>query len=85
MNTTRIPIHTCSCGAVNDAASGHTTTPQAGHVSVCAECGILTIFNEDMTQRPPTVEEFADLQADPIWRQIEAVQDVILERGRIRR
>ena len=84
MKTTRIPAHTCSCGNVNDAASGHADMPEPGHISICAECGILTIFADDMTQRPPTAEELAAMQADPIWAQIELLQDAILERGRTR-
>ena len=84
MKTTRIPPHTCSCGNVNDAASGHEGMPEPGHISLCAECGIITVFTDDMTQRPPTAEELAAFQADPIWRQIELLQDAILERGRTR-
>jgi len=82
MNTTPIPPHTCSCGQVSDTASGREATPEPGHLSLCINCGILTIFAEDMSQRPPTAEELEDIQANPVWLQIEAIQNAILERGR---
>lgn len=56
--------------------------PEPGHISLCVNCGVITIFADDMSQRPPTAKELTDLQADPIWREIELIQGAILENGR---
>jgi hypothetical protein len=84
MKTTLVPPHTCPvCKSVNDCASHASHTPQPGSISICAECGLLTIFNEDLTQRGLTKEEMEAVQASPQWRMIEQVQDAILLRGRL--
>jgi hypothetical protein len=56
-------------------------TPNPGDISLCAYCGCLTIFADDLTQRPPTAEELAAVQASESWASIERVQEEIL-RGR---
>lgn len=85
MKTTRVPPHTCTqCGSVNNAASSSADVPSPGDVSICGKCGILTIFDEGLTLRPPTADELAALQADPIWEQVEAMQEALLEFGKKR-
>jgi hypothetical protein len=83
MKTTRIPPHTCKCGSVNDAASHGANSPSPGTLSLCAECGIITVFADDLTQREPTAQELTAFQSDAgFWKYVEACQDAILERGR---
>jgi hypothetical protein len=83
MITAFIPEHRCPCGQISDASSGTDGhNPEPGHISVCINCGVLTVFAEDMTQRPPTAKELTEYQADPIWKRIKAIQHAILLHGR---
>jgi len=81
MITTRVPVHTCPCGATNDAASNSDATP-TGDLSICAYCGELTFFNEDLTQRVPTDEEWAAIKANPAWAMVQDAIDMIHDRNR---
>jgi len=71
MKTTRVPPHTCTCGADNDAASHRNAIPSPGDVSLCWYCGELTVFNEDLTQHVPTEEEMVEIRANPAWHLVE--------------
>ena len=86
MKTTEVPPHTCTqCGDLNDAASHTDQMPQEGNISVCWNCGLLTVFNKDLTQRKPTAEELAEWKTHPAeWAQVKRTQDFVLGRGRLR-
>lgn len=85
MKTTDVPAHLCpTCGDRNNAASNmEGYTPHAGAVSICINCGEITVFNEDLTQRIPTEEEMVDIKENGSWAQIQIFQIAIRVRGRI--
>ena len=65
--TPKIPPQMCrQCGYLFDAASatresgGKKRIPKAGSVSICMNCGDLTVFDKGLRLRPPTPEELAD-------------------------
>lgn len=59
--------HCPHCGAKVDAASqiGGEDAPRAGDVSLCVYCGEWNIFNEDMSIRKPTVDEYVEFGTAP--------------------
>jgi hypothetical protein len=85
LTTTEVPAYTCpTCGDLNDAASNeHGATPSEGDVSMCVNCGEITMFNADLSQRIPTEEEMAAIRSDPTWTKIELMQVIVKRRGRI--
>jgi len=61
----RIPQTPCpKCGAKLDASGSFETAerPTAGDVSLCAYCGVVLIFADDLTQRPATLAEIEDIE-----------------------
>lgn len=80
MKTTQLPMHVCTCGAENDAASHRSAVPNPGDVSLCWYCGALTLFNEDLTQRVPTEGELLDIKANPAWHLVQNAIDQITTR-----
>lgn len=49
--------------------------PEPGNISICAYCGELTIFNDDLSQRPVTEAEIATYKEHPeSWARIEEAQ-----------
>jgi hypothetical protein len=57
--TTPIPGQTCSkCGYKSNAATYFgDRKPKPGNVSMCLNCGHVTIFDENLRFREPTLEE----------------------------
>jgi hypothetical protein len=54
----------CGCGSKLDAAStadGSDYTPEPGSLSICAYCGVVSIFEDDMSLKPMTLKEIDDL------------------------
>ena len=41
--------------------------PEAGDVSICAECTSFLIYNEDLSSREMTVDELVDLPPDVFY------------------
>ncbi len=78
--TTLIPQLTCSiCGENNNAASNffEPERPTPGDVSVCAYCGHLQIFAEDLSLRDPTRAEKLEIADRPeILRMQRVVRDI---------
>ncbi len=48
MKTTRTPTTICSCGMPLDAASSAHRTPKEGDLSLCAYCGRLGAFDQNL-------------------------------------
>ena len=65
---TEVPVSVCrSCGKKNDRASGDDgARPSAGDMSICVQCGEISIFTETLNLRAPTPEEAAEVARDPI-------------------
>ena len=64
VTTTRVPNYTCPhCGNMNDAATCATgdAAPTAGDISCCEGCMEVSMFNDDLTMRSLTADEFMDL------------------------
>jgi hypothetical protein len=64
-----IKLTDCNCprckspiDAVSSVEKG--VTPQPGHLSVCAFCGEMLIFNDDLSVRSMAPEEFAQMEAE---------------------
>lgn len=55
-----------ACGAEFDSATGTTTddAPKPGDFSVCLYCCAILVFNEDLTNRRMSIEEYVDLAAE---------------------
>ncbi|MBY0559895.1 hypothetical protein [Hyphomicrobium sp.] len=70
------------CGEVNELTTGvGAARPAEGDLSLCFSCGTLSIFNADLTIRPPTEAEQAELNASPQVRAaVEAFRTVHNER-----
>ena len=71
MITTRTPQNACRCcGYLVDAASGvdHNARAKPGDVSLCMKCGEASVFTGELVMRPPTAEELATIEADPMVR-----------------
>lgn len=76
----RLPKHGCPhCQKDLDAVTGP-GTPRKGDVTVCLYCvGISIATGDDMVLRKPTLEELAELMADPRLRlMVRSVQASIL-------
>lgn len=63
----RIPESWCTCGHLLSGATGidYDERPEPGNLSVCAYCGVLRIYAEDLSLRELTREELAEVMADP--------------------
>jgi hypothetical protein len=67
LNSSEIPKVRCpGCGYEMEAATpvgegSDEARPFPGCFSVCAKCGEITVFAEDMTQRLPTLAELTSL------------------------
>lgn len=75
----KVPHCTCpGCDAIVDGAEYHgpesdAQLPEPGDPSICAECGFLMVFNDDLTQRTMTQEDMfklppGDLKMLLFWR-----------------
>jgi hypothetical protein len=65
--TTHVPESRClHCGHKLDAATGvgHHDAPEPGNLSLCINCGAVTIYAEDLTLRGMTREEMDALTND---------------------
>jgi len=64
-----IPAQACfRCGEVSDAAFGvqpDAPKPGAGDVLICLFCGQLSIVNDDLAARMPTIAEARNLMGIP--------------------
>jgi hypothetical protein len=63
-----VPPTACrECGTVNDAATvlepGY-RRPDPGDVSICLYCRCLSVFNEDLTLREPSIDEMLKFARD---------------------
>jgi hypothetical protein len=65
----RIPTSPCvSCGEPNDAASrvnNDDVRPGPGDVTICAYCGHIAVYADDMTLRDPNDAEIIDMAGEP--------------------
>lgn len=67
MRETVTPRQACPrCGYQFDRAAGAFTDriPKHGDVSLCFRCGLLLVFNADLTARPMTEEELDELDKE---------------------
>lgn len=65
---TEVPISTCrKCGRRNDCASGTDgARPTPGDVSICIQCGEVSLFTDAFDLREPTPEEADEIARDPV-------------------
>lgn len=66
--TTRIPAVNCLvCGCEICAATGLNPDikPKPGSLSVCVDCGAVSAFADDLSLRPLTDSEAAQIEASP--------------------
>ena len=79
LDATFTPQNHCpKCGYRTDAASvarGQHHRPNAGDISVCMNCGAITIFNDDLTLREPTGKELLEASLNPDVIQAQIVRD----------
>lgn len=65
-----VPPYTCrDCGYGPDTAASTVDDgvgPEQGALSLCLNCGALSLFQPDMTQRPLTDDEWAALPAETL-------------------
>jgi hypothetical protein len=82
MKTTRIPIERCAgCGEENDSASsGAPHKPKPGDLSICINCGYLSVFTKDLRHRPLTTQELAEASADPRVQLIQIMRRQVTDR-----
>ena len=82
MSTETRPLACRVCGRVADSASNalgdDDLCPQPGDYTVCINCGALSVFTREMTLRPLTQEEHADLPQNALHAQF-----MIRQRGLI--
>jgi hypothetical protein len=55
------------CGVTLDAATtadGSENVLESGDLSVCANCGVIAKFDDDLSLQPLTIEEIDELQSD---------------------
>ena len=67
IETHRVPGGTCpieGCHRQLDAASGGTSAPAPGDVTVCAYCNNWLVFTDDLCLREITEEEIDDLDQE---------------------
>ena len=76
-----------SCGYVMELTTGvcGARVPADGDVSVCLNCGHLSLFDARKALRDPTPEELADLRQSDAWPTIRRAQMIIAARGPIPR
>lgn len=62
-----VPPSPCAnCNELNDRASTfYDATPNPGDFSLCAYCGHLMVFADDLTLRNPTDAEMQEMAGDP--------------------
>lgn len=76
--TTRTQSEMCSrCGYVFDTAS----TPKAGDISICLNCGLATIFTDDLRKRPMTEQERMELPRETRQMLRQAKRNCMIARG----
>jgi len=64
LQTTRIEPSFCPfCGVALGVAMGH-GVPEPGALSVCGECGAVSVFGADLAHRAPTPEEMERIMAN---------------------
>lgn len=73
---------TCrNCGSTTDAVSdvfGDDDKPAPGDVNLCSYCGVLSVFNDDLTIRAPSLDEMEELISDEeSWSQVLKAQAAI--------
>jgi len=70
MTTLYQPSGVCPhCGAPNTAVSemhGRASKPEPGHFSICLYCGVITVFDSDLSLRAPTEAELDEAMKSPI-------------------
>lgn len=78
----RIPKATCQCGQIMSASADAfgSSVPSEGDISLCIGCGLIYMFNKDMTVRLPTEEEMKIVKQDAGWPKVERVRDLILKK-----
>ncbi len=75
-----------ACGYEMDHATGagHGGIPGPGDLSLCLNCGELSVFTPGMRRRSPTAEELDRIRASRAWDDIVEARARIAERGAIR-
>lgn len=75
-----VPEHVCQCGKSLNRTAGinHDTPPSKDDVTVCFGCGLIYLYNDDMTLRSPTEKEMQDLHDGKSWELIEAAREIAL-------
>lgn len=74
LTTTRTRKSPCPrCGRECDAATSTEPgkVPEPGSVSICAYCGEINLFDEDLILRRLTLAELTELQSSSVWPLIE--------------
>ena len=87
LKSTPTPEVACPfCGHLLDMAMCSPSTPEAtpspGDLSLCINCGGLTIFTEDMGMRVPTDAEMAQAMSYP--EVVQAIAAIEIANGRAR-
>jgi hypothetical protein len=60
-----------------------TSAPSPGDPNICAACGQLLVFGEQLEMLLPTAKQLAAWKAEPVhWRMIEAARTMVAERLR---
>ena len=81
MTSTNMPPSKClNCGKLLDAATcvQGKHAPDAGSLSICIDCGAVTIFGDDLRLRPLTEAEAKDVQSDTVtWHLLRRASALI--------
>jgi hypothetical protein len=78
-NKKRIPVAKClQCDTKFESVSGigGDMTPAVGAFTICAECGFVTVFDQNMHLRPVSELEARRLSKDP---RMQSIQMAIIE------
>lgn len=63
------------CNVEIYAASASTLNPQdlpqPGAISICDQCGGISVYGDDMQLREPTPSELAGMKRSPEWHEVE--------------
>ncbi len=88
MSTATTKQNTCTCcGYVTDRATCFTsdTQPKPGMIAICARCGLIGVYDEDMSIRTLRQEEKVHLMSNhpDIWNQVMGIHHAVINRNRL--
>jgi hypothetical protein len=77
----RTPPSICRCGRPLDAAAptGHTDRPTPGAISICAYCGRLQMYDDDLKLRTMTEDELREVMASDVGPMLRFAQHKVQE------